>query len=150
MTKYAQDFLQVNESGRICFAGGQFRGDTIVPITNQEPAMLQADRSGLALSNTESIPGKTIVEFYGVVSGNTVRAKHIGRDIMAGLKNIVGGELVGYTELLQDSRQEALDRMVEQARSMGANAVVNIRFATSSISQGAAELFAYGTAVKVA
>ena len=112
--------------------------------------MLQADRSGLALSNTESIPGKTIVEFYGVVSGNTVRAKHIGRDIMAGLKNIVGGELVGYTELLQDSRQEALDRMVEQARSMGANAVVNIRFATSSISQGAAELFAYGTAVKVA
>lgn len=112
--------------------------------------MLQADRSGLALSNTESIPGKTIVEFYGVVSGNTVRAKHIGRDIMAGLKNIVGGELVAYTELLQDSRQEALDRMVEQARSMGANAVVNIRFATSSISQGAAELFAYGTAVKVA
>ena len=103
----------------------------------------------IALSNTESIPGKTIVEFYGVVSGNTVRAKHIGRDIMAGLKNIVGGELVGYTELLQDSRQEALDRMVEQARSVGANAVVNVRFATSSISQGAAELFAYGTAVRV-
>ena len=112
--------------------------------------MRPADNYGMALSNTESIPGKTIVEFYGVVSGNTVRAKHIGRDIMAGLKNIVGGELVGYTELLQDSRQEALDRMVEQARSVGANAVVNVRFATSSISQGAAELFAYGTAVKVA
>jgi uncharacterized protein YbjQ (UPF0145 family) len=105
---------------------------------------------GIALSNTDSIPGRTIVEFYGVVSGNTVRAKHIGRDIMAGLKNIVGGELVGYTELLQDSRQEATDRMIEQARSMGANAVVNVRFATSSISQGAAELFAYGTAVRVA
>jgi uncharacterized protein YbjQ (UPF0145 family) len=103
----------------------------------------------MIISNTESIPGRRIVEFYGVVTGNTVRAKHVGRDIMAGLKNIVGGELKGYTELLQDSRKEATDRMVEQAQSMGANAVVNIRFATSSISQGAAELFAYGTAVKV-
>jgi uncharacterized protein YbjQ (UPF0145 family) len=103
----------------------------------------------MEISNTESIPGRTIVQFYGVVTGNTVRAKHIGRDIMAGLKNIVGGELVGYTELLQDSRKEATDRMIEQAQSMGANAVVNVRFATSSISQGAAELFAYGTAVKV-
>ena len=103
----------------------------------------------MIISNTESIPGRQIVEFYGVVTGNTVRAKHVGRDIMAGLKNIVGGELKGYTELLQDSRQEATDRMIEQAQSMGANAVVNVRFATSSISQGAAELFAYGTAVKV-
>lgn len=103
----------------------------------------------MIISNTESIPGRTIVEFYGVVTGNTVRAKHIGRDIMAGLKNIVGGELAGYTELLQDSRKEATDRMIQQAQSMGANAVVNVRFATSSISQGAAELFAYGTAVRV-
>ncbi|MGB5492464.1 MAG: YbjQ family protein [Woeseiaceae bacterium] len=103
----------------------------------------------IVVSNTETIPGRTIVEFYGVVTGNTVRAKHVGRDIMAGLKNIVGGELKGYTELLQDSRKEATDRMIEQAASMGANAVVNVRFATSSISQGAAELFAYGTAVRV-
>jgi len=103
----------------------------------------------MIISNTESIPGRRIVEFYGVVTGNTVRAKHVGRDIMAGLKNIVGGELKGYTELLQDSRKEATECMVEQAQSMGANAVVNIRFATSSISQGAAELFAYGTAVRV-
>ncbi len=103
----------------------------------------------IILSNTETVPGRTIVEFFGVVTGNTVRAKHVGRDIMAGLKNIVGGELKGYTELLQDSRIEATDRMVQQARSMGANAVVNVRFATSSISQGAAELFAYGTAVRV-
>ena len=103
----------------------------------------------MIISNTETIPGRNIVEFYGVVTGNTVRAKHVGRDIMAGLKNIVGGELKGYTELLQDSRKEATDRMIEQALSMGANAVVNVRFATSSISQGAAELFAYGTAVKV-
>lgn len=103
----------------------------------------------MIISNTETIPGRRIVEFYGVVTGNTVRAKHVGRDIMAGLKNIVGGELKGYTELLQDSRKEATERMVEQAESMGSNAVVNIRFATSSISQGAAELFAYGTAVRV-
>ena len=103
----------------------------------------------ILMSNTESIPGKTIVEFYGVVSGNTVRAKHVGRDIMAGLKNIVGGELKAYTELLNDSRQEAIGRMLEQADSMNANAVVNVRFATSSVAQGAAELFAYGTAVRV-
>ena len=104
---------------------------------------------GIILSNTEAVPGKTIVEFYGVVTGNTVRAKHVGRDIMAGLKNIVGGELKGYTELLADSRQEATERMVSQAQSMGANAIVNVRFATSSIAQGASELFAYGTAVRV-
>jgi uncharacterized protein YbjQ (UPF0145 family) len=103
----------------------------------------------MILSNVETVPGKTIVEFYGVVSGNTVRAKHLGKDILAGFKNLVGGELKAYTELLQESRQEAQDRMVEQARAMGANAVVNVRFATSSVAQGAAELFAYGTAVKV-
>ena len=100
-------------------------------------------------SNTEEIPGQQIVEFYGVVTGSTVRAKHIGRDFAAGLKNILGGELKGYTELLQEARQEALHRMMEQARSVGANAVINVRFATSSFAQGAAELFAYGTAVKV-
>lgn len=100
-------------------------------------------------SNTEEIPGQQIVEFYGVVTGSTVRAKHIGRDFAAGLKNILGGELKGYTELLQEARKEALHRMMEQARSVGANAVVNVRFATSSVAQGAAELFAYGTAVKV-
>lgn len=101
----------------------------------------------IILSNTETVPGREIAEFYGVVTGNTVRAKHVGRDIMAGLKNIVGGELVGYTELLQESRREATDRMIKQAQSMGANAVINVRFATSSVAQGAAELFAYGTAV---
>jgi uncharacterized protein YbjQ (UPF0145 family) len=78
-----------------------------------------------------------------------VRAKHIGRDIMAGLKNIVGGELKGYTELITEARNEALDRMKAQAASLGANAIVNVRFSTSSIAQGASELFAYGTAVTV-
>ena len=103
----------------------------------------------MILTNVGSVPGKKIVEHFGIVQGSTVRAKHLGRDMMAGLKNLVGGELKGYTELLQESRQEAMDRMSEQARLMGANAVVNIRFATSSVAQGAAELFAYGTAVRV-
>ncbi len=103
----------------------------------------------MILSNTETVPGKTITEFFGVVTGSTVRAKHIGRDFMAGLKNIIGGELKGYTELLGEARRQALDRMVQEAQSVGANAVVNVRFSTSSVAQGAAELFAYGTAVRV-
>ena len=103
----------------------------------------------MELSNTETIPGRTFTRFYGVVSGSTVRAKHIGRDLMAGLKNIVGGELRGYTELLSEAREEALARMREQAESLGANAVVNVRFATSAVAAGAAELFAYGTAVHI-
>ncbi|TMA32367.1 MAG: YbjQ family protein [Deltaproteobacteria bacterium] len=103
----------------------------------------------MLLSTTEGIPGRTIKRFFGVVSGSTVRSKHIGRDIMAGIKNIFGGELTGYTELLQESREDALARMIQEAESLGANAVVNLRFATSSITQGAAELFAYGTAVQV-
>jgi len=102
----------------------------------------------MIVTNVETVPGMRIVEHYGLVAGNTVRAKHIGRDIMASLKNIVGGELKGYTELLRESRQEAMTRMIGQAEKMGANAIVNVRFATSSITMGAAELYVYGTAVK--
>ena len=101
----------------------------------------------MILTNIESVPGKNITEHFGVVSGSTVRAKHVGRDIMASLKNIVGGELKGYTELLQDSRNQATKRMIEQAKQLGANAIVNVRFATSSVAQGASELYVYGTAV---
>ena len=100
--------------------------------------------------NTETIPGTTIVEMKGLVQGNTVRAKHLGRDLMAGLKNIVGGELKGYTELLVDARREAVKRMMAQAEQLGANAIVNVRFSTSSITAGAAELYTYGTAVVIA
>ena len=103
----------------------------------------------MLLNNIESVPGKTIVKHFGVVSGSTVRAKHIGRDFMASLKNMVGGELKAYTELLQDSRQQATDRMIKQAEQLGANAIVNVRFATSSVAQGAAELYVYGTEVRV-
>ena len=100
--------------------------------------------------NTEFVPGKTIVEVKGLVQGNTVRAKHVGRDIAASLKNIFGGELKGYTELLVESRRDAMQRMIAQAQELGANAVVNVRFATSSITAGAAELYVYGTAVVLA
>ncbi|MHC4067988.1 MAG: YbjQ family protein [Planctomycetota bacterium] len=99
--------------------------------------------------NTEFIPGKKITQIKGLVQGNTVRAKHIGRDITASLKNIVGGELKGYTELLVESRRESLVRMIAQAEELGANAIINVRFATSSITAGAAELYVYGTAVVV-
>ena len=97
--------------------------------------------------NTETIPGHEIVEICGLVQGNTVRAKHAGRDLAAGLKNLVGGELKGYTELLTECRREALERMMAQAQQLGANAVVNVRFTTSAVTSGAAELYAYGTAV---
>lgn len=100
--------------------------------------------------NTETIPGHQIVELKGLVQGNTVRAKHAGRDIAASFKNLVGGELRGYTELLTESRREALTRMMQQAQQLGANAVINVRFTTGAITSGAAELFAYGTAVVVA
>ena len=103
----------------------------------------------MILTNIETVPGKQMQEHYGLVVGSTVKAKHIGRDIMAGFKNIVGGELKGYTELLQESRELATQRMIEQAKQMGANAIVNVRYATSSVAQGAAELFVYGTAVRV-
>ena len=103
----------------------------------------------MLLSNLESVPGHTIQRQLDVVYGSTVRSKHVGRDLMAGLKNIVGGELKGYTELLEESRQEAMQRMIEKAQSLGANAVVGIRFSTSNIAQGASELFVYGTAVIV-
>jgi uncharacterized protein YbjQ (UPF0145 family) len=103
----------------------------------------------MLLSNLEIIPGQRITKHLGLVQGSSVRAKHVGRDMMAGLKNLVGGELKGYTELLHESRDEAITRMVEQAKAAGANAVINIRLSTSSIAQGAAEILAYGTAVVV-
>lgn len=103
----------------------------------------------MILTNLESVPGKSITTHFGLVSGSTIRAKHIGRDIMASFKNVLGGELSGYTELLNESRKEAVNRMTKQAESLGANAIINIRFSTSSIAQGAAELYVYGTAVSV-
>lgn len=104
----------------------------------------------MELTTLQLVPGKRIVEHYGLVTGSTIRAKHVGRDIMAGFKNIFGGELRGYTELLQESREEATQRMIAEAEHKGANAILNVRYATSAVAPGAAELFAYGTAVKIA
>ena len=101
----------------------------------------------MQITNLEAIPGKTIRQHLGLVQGSSVRAKHVGRDIMASLKNLFGGELRGYTELLSESREEAMERMVQQAESVGANTILNIRFSTSSVTQGAAEIYVYGTAV---
>ena len=103
----------------------------------------------MIIVNTETIPGHRTVRLNGMVQGNTIRAKHVGRDIAASLKNIVGGELKGYTELLTEARREALRRMMAQAQQLGANAIVNVRFTTSAVTSGAAELYAYGTAVTV-
>jgi len=126
------------------------------PLPPQPPAVhvenhyvTAKDGAKMIITNIESVPGMTIVEHFGVVSGSTIRAKHVGKDIMAGFKNLVGGELKAYTQLLQESREEAVDRMIAEARQLGANAIVNVRFSTSSVAAGAAELYAYGTAVTV-
>jgi uncharacterized protein YbjQ (UPF0145 family) len=103
----------------------------------------------LIIVNTEEVPGREISELVGLVRGNTIRARHIGNDIMAGLRNIVGGEVKEYTQMISDAREEALNRMIEEAAALDADAVVNLRFTTSQVMGGAAEILAYGTAVKL-
>lgn len=103
----------------------------------------------MIITTTAGIPQKEISELLGLVMGNTVRARHIGRDVVAGLKKIIGVEITGYTALMTQARQEAIDRMVDEAKKLGADAIVNVRFATSDIMQGVAEILAYGTAVKI-
>ncbi len=107
------------------------------------------EKEKIILSTTDRVPNKTIVEILGVVKGNTIRARWFGRDIAAGLKMIVGGEIKGYTKMISDAREQAVKRMVEEAKELNADAVVNIRFTTSTVMQGAAEILAYGTAVKL-
>lgn len=101
----------------------------------------------MIIVNTDIIPGKKVVKVLGLVKGNTIRARHLGRDIAAGLKNLVGGEIRDYTKMMAESREQALDRMIEEAESMGANAIITVRFSTSMIMQSASEILAYGTAV---
>jgi len=103
----------------------------------------------MLLSTTETIEGMKIVRQLGLVRGNTIRARHLGRDIMAGLRNIVGGEITDYTKMMAESREQALDRMTEEAQNLGANAIVGIKFTTSMIMSMASEILAYGTAVVV-
>ena len=101
----------------------------------------------MILATTDTIAGKTVARTLGLVRGNTIRARHIGNDIVAALRNVVGGEICEYTKLLGESREQALDRMIQQARELGANAVVGVRFSTSEVMSAAAEILAYGTAV---
>jgi uncharacterized protein YbjQ (UPF0145 family) len=101
----------------------------------------------MILVTTETVPGKTIVKNLGLVRGNTIRARHVGRDMMAFFRNMVGGEIRDYTKMMAESREQSLDRMVEEAESLGANAIVSLRFTTSMIMQSASEILAYGTAV---
>ena len=103
----------------------------------------------MIITTTDYIPNKEVKEILGLVKGNTIRARHIGRDIMAGLKNIVGGEIKSYTQLLTSAREEAVNRMIEEATKLSADAIINIRFSTSAVMQGASEIMAYGTAVKL-
>jgi len=105
--------------------------------------------NNIQVTTTNSIAGKRITKTLGLVRGNTIRARHIGRDILAGLRNIVGGEIHEYTKLIAESREQALDRMVEDGAKLGANAIVEVRFTTSVLAAGAAELLAFGTAVVV-
>ncbi|MFW6229702.1 MAG: YbjQ family protein [Halanaerobium sp.] len=103
----------------------------------------------LIIVNTEEVTGREISEQLGLVRGNTIRARHIGNDIMAGLRNIVGGEVNEYTQMISEAREEALKRMIEEAEKLNADAVINIRFTTSQVMGGAAEILVYGTAVKL-
>ena len=103
----------------------------------------------MLITTTDQIEGKRIVKTLGLVRGNTIRCRHVGNDIMAGLKNLVGGEISNYTKMMGESREQAIDRMIEEAQKLGANAIVQMRFATSMVMSSAAEILAYGTAVVV-
>lgn len=103
----------------------------------------------MIIATTESIPGKRVTAVKGLVQGNTIRSRHVGRDIMAAFRNIVGGEIAEYTQLMTESRRQATDRMAKQAERSGANAVIGVRFVTSMVMSGASELLAYGTAVVI-
>lgn len=103
----------------------------------------------MEITTTDYIPGKKIRNVLGIVKGSTVRTKHVGRDIMAGLKTIVGGELKGYTEMIEDARKQATERMIDEAKKLKADAIVNVRLATSQVARNAAEVLVYGTAVKL-
>jgi len=103
----------------------------------------------MIIVNCERLEGHEIVQYLGIVRGNTVRSKHVGKDILAGIRSIFGGELKQYTEMMNEARMQSLTRMIEDATELGADAIINVRFATSQIMEGSAELMVYGTAVKI-
>ncbi len=103
----------------------------------------------MIITTTESIPGYEVVEVLGIVKGSSARARHVGKDILAALRNIVGGEVTEYTKLIGESREQAIERMIEEAKKLGADAIIGVRFGTTQIMQGVAEILSYGTAVKI-
>ncbi|MFH1544815.1 MAG: YbjQ family protein [archaeon] len=103
----------------------------------------------MIIVNTDFVQGKEIIETIGIVKGNTIRAKWLGKDVIAGLRQVVGGELKEYTEMLTEARKESMQRMVEEAKSLGADGIINVRFTTSQVMASAAEILVYGTAVKL-
>lgn len=103
----------------------------------------------MILVTTPTVPGRTVVRVHGLVRGNTIRARHLGRDVLANLRNLAGGEVREYTKMLAEAREQAIDRMVEEAEAMGADAIVSVRFQTSMVMKGAAEMLCYGTAVEL-
>ncbi len=121
----------------------------VQPSVPSPPPQVAPSARRILITNTENIAGAEIEEVLGLVQGNTVRAKHIGKDIVAQFKNIVGGEVTDYTRLFSEAREEAITRLIDNAVSIGADAIVNVRFVSSTISQGMSELLAYGTAVKL-
>lgn len=105
--------------------------------------------SDMLITTSDEVPGKKIVQVFGLVRGNTIRARHIGRKILAHIRYLIGGEVTDYTKMIAESREQSIDRMIAEAQKLGANAIVAMRFTTAEVMQGAAELLAYGTAVKV-
>ncbi|MEN2983525.1 MAG: YbjQ family protein [Dictyoglomaceae bacterium] len=103
----------------------------------------------MIITTTDHIPGYEIIEIIGIVKGSSARARHVGKDILAALRNIVGGEVVEYTKLIGESREQAIERMIQEAKNLGADAIIGVRFGTTQIMQGVAEILAYGTAVKL-
>jgi len=103
----------------------------------------------MIITTTDNIPGYEIIEILGIVRGSTARARHVGKDILASLRNLVGGEVVEYTKLIGEAREQALERMIQEAKKIGADAIIGVRFGTTQIMQGVAEILAYGTAVKI-
>ena len=118
-------------------------------IKSSAGAVTGFTRKNVLISTMPDVAGRNVEQVFGLVRGNTIRARHIGKDILAGLKTIIGGEITEYTKLMAESREQALDRLADQAQQVGANAVLSVRFSTSTVMGGAAELLAYGTAVKL-
>jgi uncharacterized protein YbjQ (UPF0145 family) len=149
MTKQASSTKSSSESATESGEASQALGKSGQLVLTSSAGAVTGFRHEMPMSTSEQLAGYRIIKVLGLVRGNSVRARHLGRDILATFRNIVGGEINDYTKLLAESREQSIDRMMDQARQMGANAVIGVRFTTAAVMQGAAEMLAYGTAVLV-